>query len=140
MAEKEHTKDIRVDIAKQLTAIAPRVIDSVTSTIVTRGLTKRADAIVSCLDKLEKLDNDKKKIDRPDTFFMSKDKSVKDELYSEGRLKELEKLDQQIKKLTGAINKALDTGDYNDVYNLAGGKDKGGDNKGDAGTDNPDNS
>ena len=51
------------------------------------------------------------------------------EYYSKGRLDERNKLEGKISKITNAITKALDKGDFGDVYNLANEKqDRGEDN------------
>lgn len=131
----KEVKDIRTDVAEQLAKIAPRVIDIVASTLVNAGLTKRADGVTKCLAQLDKLEADKKKIDRPDQIFFNRDRSEKSENFSDARLKELEKIDQQIMKITKAVNKAIENGDYQDVYNLAGGGNKGGSDSKDGGND-----
>jgi hypothetical protein len=136
----KEVKDIRADVGAQLAKIAPRVIEKVSISLVDRGLGKRADAIVNCIDKLEKEESELKKIDRPDSILHDREGKIIDEAFTKKRSDDIKKIEARIQKLTKSINKAIETGDYADVYNLAAGKDQGTGNPEDKAGDNSDNS
>jgi hypothetical protein len=99
--------------------------------MVDRDKEKKSTALVQIADKLKKLENDLNKINRPDNVTYDKDRKPVYESYSKARLDEIEKLNKQINKHTNAMEKALTKDDWNDLYNLAGGKDtSGGEDKG----------
>lgn len=118
----KQVKDIRVAVGEQLAKIAPRVETEVVEAIVDKGVEKRVNALISCLDKLETADKELSKLGPDDVKY--DDKGAKtDEFFTKKRVDERAKAQGKINKLTNAINKALDKGDYSDVYNLAAGKD-----------------
>ena len=97
--------------------------------IVERDLEKKTKALVQIHDKIKKAESDLSKINRPDHTLYGADRKPMSESYTKGRLDEIEKLTKTISKLTNSMEKALTKDDWNDLYNLAGGKDSGGDNK-----------
>lgn len=125
---------VQTAVAQQIVDISPQVEAKVVDTLVTRELTRRSDALVQVFDKLSKEESQMKKIAKPDQATYD-DKGAKvSEYFSKARVDEKAKLDKRIAKLTGALTKALEKGDFGDVYNLAG---SGGDAKLDA-ADQPD--
>jgi hypothetical protein len=86
-----------------------------------RAIKKQSEAIVQVLDKIESLERDYKKIDRADIIIKDADDKTTSEGYSPARIKERKELRQKIEKLENAVKKAETKGDYQDVYNLAGG-------------------
>ena len=87
-----------------------------------RGVKKRTEAIVQVLDKIQSLENDYKKIDRPDVITQDADGKEISKSYSPARNKERKELRDKIAKMEKAIAKAEKEKDFSDVYNLAGGK------------------
>lgn len=108
---------VQIKVAENIANIAPKVEDQVVEVIVERELEKRATAIVKAMDILSKFEIDLKKI-KPDQTSFSETGEKISESYSKAKLEEKNKLTQKIDKNTKAINKALETGDYQDVYNL----------------------
>lgn len=108
---------VQIKVAESIANIAPKVEDQVVEAIVERELEKRSTAIVKAMDTLTKFENDLKKI-KPDQTSFSEIGEKISESYSKAKLEEKNKLTQKIDKNTKAINKALETGDYQDVYNL----------------------
>lgn len=112
------TISVHAKVAEQIGAINPKVEDKVVGVLVERELTKRADALVVVLDGLSKLESDLKKI-RPDMEMYSPDDgSLAASAFSKAKNEEKKKMNEKIAKYTNAITKALDKGDYGDVYNL----------------------
>ena len=114
---------VREKIADQLANIAPSVIDQVVESVVMREANKRAEAIVKVIDKLDDAEKEMKKLDRPDQVFYNAEGTVDVAVFSEGRKNERVKKGKLIERLTNAITKAIEKGDMQDVYNMAGGKD-----------------
>lgn len=108
---------VQIKVAESIANIAPKVEDQVVEVIVERELEKRATAIVKAMDTLSKFETDLRKI-KPDQTSFSETGEKVSETYSKAKLEEKNKLTQKIEKNTKAINKALETGDYQDVYNL----------------------
>lgn len=79
---------------------------------------KRADALVAGLNKLNDFERDLRKINKPDQETFNADGSVASATYSKDRLEAIKKLNDQIEKLTKALNKADDAADFGDLYNL----------------------
>lgn len=116
---------IREKIAEQLAELSPSVEAQVISTMTEREIDKRANAIVTVLDKASKLKNDLNKC-RPDQIMYDTEGKKVSEGFSKAKLDERNKILAVIKKHDDAINKALEKQDFADVYNLAGGKDSKG--------------
>lgn len=108
---------VQIKIAESIANISPKVEDQVVEVLVERELEKRSNAIVKAMDTLSKFEVDLKKI-RPDQTSFSETGEKVSETYSKVKLEEKNKLLQKLDKNTKAINKALETGDYQDVYNL----------------------
>lgn len=108
---------VTIKVAEQIAEIAPKVEDKVVDVIVTRELSKRADGLVKALDVLSQLEKDVKKIGPDQKSFDETGKEIS-QTFSKGRLDERNKLQKRIDKTTGAINKALEKGEFGDVYNL----------------------
>ena len=70
------------------------------------------------MDDLVALQKERQKIARPDQVTFNADRTPATETYSRARLDELDKADRKIGKLTAALDKAIDTGDLADLYNL----------------------
>lgn len=117
--------DIRQKITQTLADIAPSVEAAVVDAMVDREIDKRSSAIVQVMDKLQRAENDLRKI-KPDLVSFDENRAPVSATWSKARLDERDKQVKFIEKLTNALNKALDKGDFGDVYNLATGKDVGG--------------
>jgi hypothetical protein len=120
---------VQTKIAEALSAISGEVEDKVVETFVDREVEKRSTAMVMAIEKVSKFVDDLKKIDRPDNVVYDADGQVIESFstFSKKRTDERKKLNDQINKLTNAINKALDSGDFGDVYKLASGANTGSD-------------
>lgn len=114
---------IREKIADQLANITPSVVDQVVEAIATRETNKRSEAIIKVIDKLDQAEKEMKKLERPDQVFYNDKNEVDVAVFSEGRKNERMKKAKLIERLTNAITKAIEKGDMQDVYNMAGGKD-----------------
>lgn len=79
---------------------------------------KQGTALIKGLDKLSSLERDLNKINRPDVKTYNEDGSEASATWSKDRLDERKKLSEQIEKLSKAIDKADDKGDFADLYNL----------------------
>lgn len=109
---------IRQDIAAKIAEINPLVKDRAVEAIVEREVAKRANTIVSGLDKLRTLNNDLKKI-KPDQIVYDGEGKVQSEGWTQAQLKKLAEAKAACKKLDAAIEKALN-GDLGDLNNIVG--------------------
>lgn len=99
-----------------------RVETEVVSVMVEREIEKRAQAAVQGLDKLAKMENDYKKIDRPDVIMLDAEGKETSAAYSPARIKERKEAREKIGKLERSLKKALEDGDFSDLYQqVAGG-------------------
>lgn len=108
---------VQTKVAEQLGKISEKVETSVVDVFVKRELDKRSTALVQVLDTLDQLERDLKKI-KPDMVFYSEAGVEEAASYSKAKNEEKKKLQEKIGKYTKAIEKALDKGDFGDVYNL----------------------
>lgn len=99
-----------------------RVEADVVEALVDRTIKKQADAMVQALDKLASMENDYKKIDKPDIIMKDADDKEISAAYSPARNKERKEAREKIGKLERAIEKAYEKGDYSELYNLVSGK------------------
>lgn len=117
---------VQIKVAESIANLGPKVEDKVVDAIVDRELKKRSEAMVITVDKLEKLEADLKKV-KPDQNSFDEDGKPMSSSWSKKALEEKNKLTQKIEKFNKAITKALETGDFQDVYNI---EKQGGDNQG----------
>lgn len=112
-------KTITDAVAERLAEISPAVNNKVVEHIVNIQLEKRSTAIVEGITKLDKLTNDLKKV-RPDVggSFTDTGEETKPTLYSKEKFEERKKLNEQIAKLTNALDLAIDKADMSKLYEL----------------------
>ena len=113
---------IRDKVAEEIKALSPRVETELVDIMIEREVKKRTDALVVVYDKLSTATKDHAKLG-PDNVTYNADGSKASESFSKKRIDEINKAKGQVDKLTKTINKALDAGDFGDVYNLSSGKD-----------------
>lgn len=109
-------------IDQNLATISPAVEQAIIEAVVKREIEKRSTAVVTVYDKMMREEKELRKIDRADQKTFNKDGSVASETYSKDRLDAIKKSTDAIAKMTKAIEKALSSGDFSDVYNLSGNK------------------
>lgn len=102
------------------------VSDIVVGKLADVEISKRVDSITKAVQKLETLEKEYKKVNRPDLITYVGDE--KKEATSEARFKEIAKAKQNVENLEKAINAALEKNDT-DSYNKLNGTLGGGGNK-----------
>lgn len=124
--EKTMAPTITAKVAEQIKSLGPRVEEQVIAALTERELKRRSEAVVTCIDKLAKMELDYRKLG-PDIQTYDETGKETSSAFSKGRIKERNDAAQKINKFTNAIKKALENGDFNDVYGLGnsggGGKD-----------------
>lgn len=116
------SNSVQTKVAEQLATLSPKVEDSVVGVIVDRELQKRSNAFVGVLDKYTNLESDLRKIDKPDQSHFDAEGNKVSEFYSKKRLDEVGAVKKKLAKHAGAMTKALEKGDFSDVYNISSGK------------------
>jgi len=105
--------------AQAIANSGPTVAQKVVDVLATREIEKRANTLVTGLDKLTKLRGDARKI-KPDQLAYGADcKPVGEGTYSKAKAEELKKANEAIDKLQAALDLALsDKADFSKLYNL----------------------
>lgn len=115
---------IHEKVAEQIAGRNAKVEESVIEIMAQRELSKRADALVQCLDTLADLEKKFKRL-KPDQVFLSDDGKEESASWSKDGYEARKKAQERIAKYHRAIDKALTAGgDYGDVNNLNNNKDK----------------
>lgn len=126
--EEKHSTSVHAKIAEQLSELSPKVENAVVDALVERELTKRSEAVVQCMDMLAKCEGDLRKI-KPDQVSYDGDGKEVSSTFSKNKFEEKKKLLERIEKLKNAITKAIEKGDFSDVYNLKNSGASGGSSK-----------
>lgn len=80
---------------------------------------KQSVALIAGLDKLKTLELDLRKVKPQYAGFNEAGEGVGEAVFSKDQIEQRKKLTEQIEKLTKAINKADDAGDFGDLYNVS---------------------
>jgi hypothetical protein len=111
-------QSISTAVAERLASIAPEVTGKVVDHLVTKELNRRSEAVITALQEIDKLNVDLKKV-KPDVVTYNDDGSVASSNWTKAKLEEKNKVQQRITKLTSAVDKALGSNDYSDLFNVA---------------------
>lgn len=111
------TPTIREQVRERLTTVGDRTREAVIEHFARQEAEKQAQAIIKGLDKLDGLERDLRKIRPQVTGFDADGQPVGQPTFTKEQVEERKKLTEQIRKLTNAINKADDKGDFGDLYN-----------------------
>lgn len=109
---------IRDAVSASLGALSGRTRALVIEHFAEKEAGKQADALVKGLEKLNDLEREKKRLDRPDIESFNSDGSTAATAFSKERIEQRKKLTEQIDKLVRSIAKADDKADFGDLYNL----------------------
>ena len=113
-------------VAEQISGLGPSVEADVIEALVERESKRRSTALVDGIDKLAKLENELKRL-KPDIVQYDEKGQIVSSTFSKARYDEMKKANEQIEKLTKAINKALEKEDFSDLYNMFKQQSPGGD-------------
>jgi len=106
-------------IVESLADVGPKVEDAVVDAMVTREVNKRSQAIVTVMDKLHRLENETKKISKPDQESYDGEGKLVSQTFSKEKAKAIKEHGEKVEKVRKALSKALDEGDYSLLYDLA---------------------
>lgn len=119
MLDEEKKLTIREAVAENLKNLGDRTRSSVIEHFAKLEADKQAGALVKGLDKLTELERDLRKIKPSHVGYDADGNGIGDPFFSKEQIDQRKKLNEQIEKLTKAINKADDNNDFGDLYNLA---------------------
>jgi seryl-tRNA(Sec) selenium transferase len=111
----EVVKTIQQQVAEQIAKCAPQVESQVVDMLVDQEIQKRVPAIKQGVERHAELFAEQKKQDKPDIVSRDREGKVVSEFFSAKKIEELKKLDEQIRKLEQAIEKAFSNGDVKDL-------------------------
>lgn len=109
---------IREAVAAGLTNLGGRTRESVIEYFAAAKAEKQAQALIKGLDKLNGFERELQKINRPDVITYDSEGAQASATFSKERIEERKKLNEQIEKLSNAINKADDTNDFDKLFEL----------------------
>lgn len=109
---------IRSQVRERLASVGDRTREAVIEHFAQQEADKQAQAIIKGLDKLDGLERDLRKVKPQFSGFDGEGKPMGEPMFTKEQVEERKKLVGQIEKLTNAINKADDKGDFGDLYNL----------------------
>lgn len=109
---------VSIKVAEQISSLSPKVEDKVVEALVGRELNRRSEALVIVIDLLSRTEADLKKL-RADQFTYDEAGNKTAESYSKVRAEERKKLSERIEKYTKSITKALEEGDFENVYTFS---------------------
>ena len=112
------TISVNTKVAERILEIGPQVEDKVIGVLVGRELDRRSQALTKALDDLSTLEKNFAKIDKPDVVSYNEKGKPAIENYSKSKLEEIKKAKEKIDRFTKAINKALEKGEFKDVYDI----------------------
>jgi hypothetical protein len=107
-------------------AVAAHLVDTLPENTRTRVINhyaeieagKQATALIAGIDKLTGFERDLQKIRPQNTMFDEQGAPVGVPTFTKQQVDDRKKLQEQIDKLSRAITKADDAGDFGDLYNL----------------------
>ena len=104
-------------VATSIKECAPKVEERIINALVEREVNRRSEAVVRVMDQISR-DNGKLLRFKPDLVTFNVDGTKATEAYSKEKLEERNKIVRAIDKASNAVSKALENGEYSDVYNL----------------------
>lgn len=109
--------NINTEVANRLAAISPVVTEKVIDHLVSKEVNRRADAVITALGSIDKFTAELKK-HKPDVVSYDDAGAVVSASWTKAKLEEKNKVENSIKKLNAAVEKALNENDYADLFNL----------------------
>lgn len=105
-------------VASEVASVAstPAILDSVVKSLVSQEINRRSDALLKVINQAFSLKKELYKV-KPDILSYNVDGTVAQAAWSKPKLEEKKKLEEKLDKLDRAIAKAVEKGDYTDVFN-----------------------
>lgn len=116
---REYPTSVHAKTAELIRDLNPAVEQQVIDTLVNVEKNRRASAIVQVLDMASRLENDLNRIRPTHNHFDIDGKGIGEPGFTKDQFEKRKSLKEKIQKRFNAVNKALEKGDYSDVYNLA---------------------
>ena len=114
---------INAAVAAQLATLGSKVVeDAVVKIMVDRDVEKRTTALVNVLEQITTTKRDLNKIG-PDNVTYDITGARVSETFSKARIDERYRTEQKLTKMRKAVDKALTSNDFGDVFNLSSGKE-----------------
>ncbi len=110
---------VRSLVAEKLgDTVGATVRERVVDVLVEEELTKRSNATLAVVRKLDEAMINLRKVDRPDTETFNADGTPASQTYSKSRLEDIKKAKELVEKLSNALEKAFEGNDFSKVLEL----------------------
>jgi hypothetical protein len=126
MESEQKSTSVKELVAERLANSGDAVKELVIEKLVDDELEKRKQLVLKGVDAVDNARKDLSKIKPDQTSFDVEGQPVGTPAYSRGKLDELNKAKQKLAKLEGALNKALENNDYQELEKVLS---QGGENK-----------
>jgi hypothetical protein len=117
MADTKPSQTLLEKVTSGIKSGQDAVINQVVGHFVKKEQDRRADAVISAMDKLASYDRDLKKI-KPDQVGFDLGGQKVSETYSKAKVDEMNKIKSATEKLEKALTKALENAEYGDLFNI----------------------
>lgn len=108
-------------VAKKIADAGPDTLERVVSTLAEEVLRKRVNALVSAYTESDNLAKKLRTL-KPDQLGYDDTGAVVSQSYSKQRLEERKKVEARTARVNKAINKAVESNDFGDLFKLGDGK------------------
>ena len=110
--------DIKQTLKELLNDSNEQVQNKVVDHLYQNELTRRTNAVLKVLEKIDELDSSYRKEAKPDVETFNEDGSKASQYYSKERTESLKKIRENKEKLEKALQKAFNSNDFSEVLNL----------------------
>lgn len=119
MSEISSSQTIGAKVAEKISAATNNgsVLQSVIDRLATLEIERRADALLKAINLAFSIKKDLYKV-KPDIVAYTLEGTIASEQWSKAKLEERKKLTEKLEKVERIIAKAVDKGDYSDIFNL----------------------
>lgn len=111
--------ELKAKVAERLATAGATVKDAVVDHLYKEELDRRTNAALKAVSKLEDLEKQLRKANKPDQVQYDGEGKEVSSSYSKAVVDELKKLREEKAKYEGALNKALEENDFSKLLELA---------------------
>jgi len=103
---------LRERVEQSIAGSAPVIVNKVIAKFVDEEIDRRAGLVVQGITRLRQLETDFAKTNKPDQVFYDAAGVETQSTYTKGKLDAINKAKKEVTKLSEALDKAINSGDY----------------------------